>query len=523
MKSARMKWWALAAVSLSVLAVGIDGTVLSIALPTLAGVLHASESQLEWFSSGYLLMLAAAVLPVGLLGDRYGRKKVLLVSLVVFGAGSALCAYSTTPEEFLTARLLMGVAGAGIAVMALSAVTIFFDEASRPKAVGVFAAANFLSLPLGPILGGWMLANLWWGWVFLLNVPVVVIGLLAVIVLIPESRAEERPGLDVVGMLASVAGLVVFTYGIIEAGQNGWTDAAALASLALGLGMLVGFVFWEIRLTKRGGSPLVDTRLFRSRAFTGGAVLAGVAGMGMVGLLFVMPQFFQAVQGVDVFVSGLRLLPFVGGMLVGALPAGRISARLGFRATVMIGFVVIAAGSVLGAFTMRSTGETFIAVWMAVVCAGAGLGLTASMSAAVSQLTAERSGVGSGVVQALQKTSAPLGTAILGSVVAAVYSSQLSKSLSGMPALAAVPGAASDAKSSVYAGAAIAAKLRSPELEDAVRTAFTHGMSVSLVVSAGIAVIGAIMAVVILPRSASSETKTPPVTTRGSVHAEPHG
>ncbi|MCL1899419.1 MAG: nucleoside monophosphate kinase, partial [Promicromonosporaceae bacterium] len=184
-----------------------------------------------------------------------GRKKVLLVSLVVFGAGSALCAYSTTPEEFLTARLLMGVAGAGIAVMALSAVTIFFDEASRPKAVGVFAAANFLSLPLGPILGGWMLANLWWGWVFLLNVPVVVIGLLAVIVLIPESRAEERPGLDVVGMLASVAGLVVFTYGIIEAGQNGWTDAAALASLGLHLDGVIELAVPDAllldRITKR--------------------------------------------------------------------------------------------------------------------------------------------------------------------------------------------------------------------------------------------------------------------------------
>ncbi|GAB3801314.1 DHA2 family efflux MFS transporter permease subunit [Humibacter antri] len=533
MKMEQRRWWALIAVSLSVLAVGIDGTVLSIALPTLAGVLHASEAQLEWFSAGYLLMLAAAVLPAGLLGDRFGRKKVLLASLLVFGAGSVLCAYSTSPEEFLVARLVMGVAGAGIAVMALSAVTVFFDEATRPKAVGVFAAANFLSLPLGPIVGGWMLANLWWGWVFLLNVPVVVIGLLAVLLLIPESRAESsaespaghRSSLDVVGILSSVAGLVVFTFGIVEAGQHGWTDAAALASLAIGFAVLTGFVFWEIALTRRGRSPLVDTRLFRSRAFAGGAILAGVAGMGMVGLLFVMPQFFQAVQGVDVFVSGLRLLPFVGGMLIGALPASRISARIGYKATVALAFVVIGIGSVLGSFTVRSTGEGYIAIWMAVVCAGAGLGLTASMAAAVSQLTAERSGIGSGLVQALQKTSAPLGTAILGSVVAAVYSAQLAKSLSSIPALAADSAAASAAQSSVYAGAAVAARLHSPQLADAVRTAFTHGMSVSLLVSAGIAVIGAIMAVVILPRTAQAGAVTSPEEppSRRTAHAEPNG
>jgi MFS transporter, DHA2 family, multidrug resistance protein len=514
------RWWALAAVSLSVLAVGIDGTVLSIALPTLANALHASETELEWFSSGYLLMLAAAVLPLGLLGDRFGRKAVLLVSLAAFGAGSALCAFATTPTVFLVARLLMGVAGAGVAVMALSALTVFFDEASRPKAVGVFSAANFLSLPLGPILGGWMLANLWWGWVFLLNVPVVAIGLLAVTLLVPESKAADRPGFDVIGVLSSVGGLVVFTYGIIEAGQHGWTDAGALTSLGLGVAILAGFVAWEVALTRRGRSPLVDTRLFRSRSFTGGAALAGVAGMGMVGLLFVMPQFFQAVQGVDVFASGLRLLPFVLGMLIGALPSGRIAAAIGFRATVTIGFVIIAVGSVLGSRTTASTSELLIAGWMATVCAGAGLALTAAMSAALSRLTAEHSGVGSGVVQALQKTSAPLGTAILGSVVAAVYTAQLGSAL----AAPAVPKAvASAAKSSVYAGIAVAERLHSPALAASVRAAFTTGMSVSLLVSAGIAVAGAIMAVVILPRRAAAPGLDAPAgaVVPGSTTAEP--
>lgn len=498
MISQRRAWWALAAVSLSVLAVGVDGTVLSIALPTLAEVLHASQTQLEWFSSGYLLMLAAAVLPVGLLGDRFGRKRVLLASLLAFGAGSALCAFATTAEVFLAARILLGVAGAGIAVMALSALTVFFDEATRPKAVGVFSAANFLALPLGPILGGWMLANLWWGWVFLLNVPVVVVGLLAAAFLIPESRAAKPPAFDVLGVLASVAGLVAFTYGIVEAGQRGWSDPVPLAWLAVGVAVLTGFVLWEAALTRRGGSPLIDIRLFRSREFTGGAALAGVAGMGMVGLLFVMPQFFQAVQGVDVFTSGLRLLPFVGGMLLGALPAGRIVAAIGFRLTVTIGFLVIAGGSVLGSWTDASTSEVVVGAWMAVMCAGAGMSLTAAMSAALSRLDAEQSGVGSGIVQALQKTAAPLGTAILGSVVAAVYTAQVGSAVSSsLPAQAVTA-----AKSSVYAGIAVAEKLQSVALADDVRAAFTHGMSVSLLVSAGIAVVGAIVAMVVMPRTA---------------------
>ncbi len=326
------RWWALGAVSLSVLAVTLDGTVLSVALPTLAKALHAPESDLEWFSSGYLLLLAAGVLPAGLIGDRYGRKKVMLASLAAFGAGSALCAYAPSPGVFLVARLLMGLAGAGITVMALSALTVLFDDDERPRAVGVYEAANFLALPLGPILGGWMLSRLWWGWVFLINVPVVAVGLFVGVGLIPESRAAERPGLDPAGMAGSTAGLVAVTYGLIKAGQDGWGDPAALALMALGLVLLGGFVAWERRLGRWGGQPLVDPGLFRSASFTWGAILGGVAGLGMIGLLFTMPQYFQAVRGVGAMGSGLRLLPLVGGLIAGALPASALARAAGAMA-----------------------------------------------------------------------------------------------------------------------------------------------------------------------------------------------
>src|ERR1022692_833189 len=222
----RRRWWALGAMSLAILAVGVDGTVLSVALPTLSKALHASESDLQWFSSGYFLVLAAAMLPAGLLGDRYGHKKVLLIFLGLFGLGSLACAYSTSVGEFLAARVLLGLAGAGIIVMAISALTVLFNKEERPKAVGIWAAANFLALPIGPILGGWLLTNFWWGWVFLLNVPVAIVGLVAVLVLVPESRAPERPGIDLLGIILSSGGLAVLTYGFIQAGVNGWSSVA---------------------------------------------------------------------------------------------------------------------------------------------------------------------------------------------------------------------------------------------------------------------------------------------------------
>jgi MFS transporter, DHA2 family, multidrug resistance protein len=494
------KWWALGAVSLCILAVSLDGTVLSVALTTLAKALHASESDLEWFSSGYLLLLAAATLPAGLAGDRFGRKKLLLGSLAVFGAGSVLCAEAPSPAVFLLARLLMGLAGAGVTVMAMSALTVLFDDAERPRATGVYEAANFLALPLGPILGGWMLSRFWWGWVFLINVPVVVVGLAVGIALIPESRAAQRPGLDPPGTAASVTGLVVVTYGLIEAGSKGWSDPAALALIAAGLLLLAGFAGWERRLASRGGQPLVDPALFRSRSFTSGAVLGGVAGLGMIGLLFSMPQYFQAVRGADAFGSGIRLLPLVGGLIAGALPASALAKAIGAKLTVTLGFVLLAAGAAAGAMTRTTSPMTFVGLWMAVLCAGTGMALTAATAAALSQLSAERSGIGSAVVQAFQKTAGPFGTAIAGSVLAAGYQARLS--VTGLPAAAAAA-----ARQSVDGGLAVAGQIRSAGLAQSARAAFAGGLDASLVVSAGIGIVGAALALAFLPRGRPSSNE----------------
>src|SRR5512146_1075333 len=248
---AARRWWAMGALSVAVLAISLDVTVLTVALPTLADAFKASESQLQWFITAYTLVLAAAMLPAGLLGDRYGRKAVTAVALAVFGVGSIACAYAPSAEAFIVARAVLGLSGAALIVMALSLVTVLFAEDERPRAVGIWGSANFVALPLGPILGGWILTNAWWGWVFLLNVPVVLAALVAVIALVPSTRSEGRPRIDLVGVVASSGGLTLLMYGIIEAGRNGWSDSSAVVPAFAGLLVLVGFVLWEARLTAR--------------------------------------------------------------------------------------------------------------------------------------------------------------------------------------------------------------------------------------------------------------------------------
>jgi DHA2 family multidrug resistance protein-like MFS transporter len=487
------RWWALGGVCLAVLAVGVDGTVLSVALPTLSSALHASESDLQWFSSGYFLVLAAAMLPAGLLGDRYGRKKVLLISLGLFGIGSTACAYSTSVGEFMAARVLLGLAGAGVIVMAIAALTVLFSKEDRPKAVGIWAATSFVALPIGPILGGWLLTHYWWGWVFLINVPVALVGLGAAWALVPASRASTRPDLDFVGVATSAAGLVAMTYGLIKAGQDGWSNVGALSFMMAGIVLLIGFFVWERRLARRPGvQPLVDITLFRSASFTWGVILAAVAILSMIGVLFTMPQYFQGVLGTNPIGSGLRLLPLIGGLVLGAVPADRFGRLAGAKVAVAVGFALITIGLFIGAMTSVNSSGVYVATWMTVVGLGMGIALATASSAALVELSEEKSGVGSAVLQAVNKVGGPFGTAILGSVLSAGYLARLD--LSDLPA-----GAAAAVRQSVFGGVVIAQRLHSNALLTSVREAFVHGMDTALLVSGCIALGGAVLTILFLP------------------------
>jgi DHA2 family multidrug resistance protein-like MFS transporter len=488
------RWWALAAIGLGVFAVTLDVTVLTVALPTLATALHASESELQWFVTAYTLALVAGMLPSGLIGDRYGRKRLMVGALVLFAAGSLACAYAPDPAWFIVARIALGLAGAALIVVALSVLTVLFDEAERPRAIGIWGAANFIGLPLGPIIGGWLLTNAWWGWIFLMNVPVAVLGLLAVAWLVPESRASRTPRIDGVGVVLSSAGLVGLMYGVVNAGDAGWSSAGAILPVVAGLVVLGGFVLWELRLT----DPLVDLTLFRSRSFTWGVVCTALGVFGLFGVLFALPQYFQAIAGVDPQGSGFRLMPAVIGLIVGAVPADRVAARIGSKATVAIGFGVAAVGTLVGSTLTTSSTEGFVAAWTFVVGAGSGLGFATAASAALVELSTDRAGIGSALLQAVVKLGPAFGASILGSVLNSTYQAQVA--VAGLPATA-----ASAVRESVFGGLAVAQQLGSPMLLDSVRHAFVAGIDDAARITALIAVASLLLALAFLPSHARAE------------------
>jgi MFS transporter, DHA2 family, multidrug resistance protein len=487
------RWWALGALSLVVLAVALPATILSVALPTLASALGANASELQWFVSAYTLVLAAGVLPGGLLGDRFGRKKVLVLALLIYAVGSVLAATAKNPGMFVAAQAVLGLGAAFVIPLVLSGLAVMFTAEERPRAVGIWAAANFLALPLGPIVGGWVLSNLWWGWVFLMNLPVLALALVAVLVLLPESRSPERPALDPVGIVASSTGLAVLTFGMVKAGQDGWGSAGSLGGILGGLALLVAFGLWE---KARGTRALIDLTLFANKRFLWGTIVAGLGLFSFFGLMYAAPQYFQAVLGTDAMGSGVRLLPLLGGMMVGAGGADRIAAKAGAKITVALGFLVLACALFLVTFTTATSGYGLAATWSALGGLGAGLALATASSAALAAITEDRAGVASALMQAVQKLGGPLSAAILGSVMNAGYLSNLT--LTGLPAQA-----ADAVRDSVFAGVAVADRLGSAALLTEVRTAFVAGLDQLAWVGAGATVLGALLTLLFLPARAT--------------------
>ncbi|WP_261564414.1 MFS transporter [Frankia gtarii] len=503
------KWLALAGVAVAVFAVGVDGTVLAVALPTLAVKLHASATDLVWFSSAYLLTWAAAMLPLGSLGDRYGRRRVMIASLAAFGAASAWAAWSGSAAMFIAARAVGGIAGAGIVVMAMSAVTVMFAEDERSRAVGVWAAVNFLALPTGPILGGWLLDRFWWGWVFLINVPVVVIALVVVVALVPESRGSHRGRLDLVGMTLFGAGLAGLVYGFAEAGTRGWGSMFVISALLAGALLLIVFALWQRRLTpgppaapmsNRAREPLVDVGLFRIPDYVWGTVLAFLCSLVMIGVVFTLPQYFQAVLGVDTIGSGLRLLPLLGGLAVGAIGAEPLTKAMGAKVVLVGGFAVLGAGLILGSETSTGSGFGFVSAWTSITGAGIGAVLATATAAALGRIPVARAGVASALIQALQDAGSPFGAAILGITALASYRANLdiTPAMTGL-----TPIQTGVVRGGVFDGTALAHQLHSPALLADVRSAFVDGIDTALLVCGGIAFTGALLALALFPRRAT--------------------
>ncbi|MFC4911101.1 MFS transporter [Actinomadura gamaensis] len=478
------RWSGLGALALALLALGFDLTILNVALPTLSERLHAGTSRLQWIVDAYVLVFAALLLPAGLLGDRFGRKRLLLAGLALFGAASLAGSLVTGADGLIAARMVMGVGAGLVTPLSMSMLPAIFPPEERTRAVAVWSGAMALGLPLGPLLGGVLLEHFWWGSIFLINVPVVVVGGIAVALLLPESRDASAPRLDLPGAALSAAGLALLVYGVIQAPENGWTDPAVLVAIAAGIVLLAAFTVRESRVRE----PLMDLGLFRSPAFLWGTLAGAVGTVVMSGALFVLPQYLQAVRGADAFGTGLRMIPLMAGLLVAGVAVDRLAPRFGHKPIIVAGLLVLAPGLVLGALSTAGSSYAFVAAWLAITGLGTGFALVPAMDLALAGLPDDQAGRGSGLVQTIRQTSGALAVAALGSLSSAVYRHHLG------------PGVPHAARESIGVAAALARRTGDAALLRSARDAYTAGMDAVLAASAAGSLLMALLVWRLLPR-----------------------
>lgn len=508
----RGRWLALGAIALSTLVLALDSTIVVTALPTLSAKLGATTDQLQWISAGYILALAGLMIPAGVLADRLGRRRMLLVALLLFGVSSVAAGQMKSANGLILMRIVMGISGACISPISLAILPTIFSEKERPRAIAIGGAAMFLGLPLGPLVAGWLLTHYEWGSIFLINGPVVMLSLLGVWLFVPESRDSKAPRLDVVGAALAVGGVTSLVYGIIEQPAHGWTDPTVIATLLSGVILLAGFTIWELRAR----SPLVDLRLFLNPRFSWSTAVGMVMGFALMGVLFVFTPFLQIVQGNDAQATGMRLLPLIGGIVVGALGSDRLVGRLGVRVTLVLGLLICAAGMALLSVVEADSGFGLVAVALPVIGIGNALAMFAALNVILGVLPESQMGAGTALTRTLQQIGSSFGVAIMGSILNNAYRADLSGQLTGLP------GRLKDiAEGSVAGATLIAGGLPAPlgpALVQAAHDAYTVGMTDVLRVSAGVMVAGAVLIGTFMP--AGTKAATQQRSTRESAPAE---
>ncbi|MDX3529999.1 MFS transporter [Streptomyces sp. ID05-39B] len=482
------RWWALAALVASMLTLGFDMTILNVALPTMARDLGASTGEQQWMADAYVVVFAALMLPAGLLGDRFGRRRMLITGLGVFLAGSLAGALADGVTAVIAARAVMGVGAALVTPLALSVLPSLFAPDERTKAVGIVSAGSTLGLPLGPIIGGWLLDHYWWGSVFLVNLPMAAVGIAACVFRLPETRDPSSPKVDAVSTALTAAGLGALIYAIIEAPTHGWTDPLVLALLGAAAVLIAALVLRERRTVR----PMLDMTLLAQRGFLFNALAATLVMFVLSGLMFLLPPYLQAVRGHDALGTGVRLLPLMGGLTVAARAAQPFVARFGSRPVVSAGLVVVAFAALLGSGTTVHSGYGFTALWLTIAGAGFGFSLVPAMSGALGTLPTDRAGSGSGLLMTLRQVGGAIGIALLGSLLASAYRDRLD--VTGLPS-----GAADTAGESVVAAHVVADRAGAADLVAAANSAYVHGMGVAMLVCGVAALVAALLAAAFLP------------------------
>jgi EmrB/QacA subfamily drug resistance transporter len=491
------RWWMLVVTCLSVIVINLDLTILNIALPVISAALHAGTGDLQWLVDAYALVFAGVMLPAGMLGDRLGRKRLLLAGLAVFLAASLWCALSVSADELIAARALMGL-GAGIVFpLSLAVVSAAFGDDDRPKAIGILTAGIALGLPLGPVLGGLLLQHFSWHSVFWINVPAACLTLVAGAVLMPESRNPAAPPLDATSALLGPAAVICLVWGFINGQEHGWTTPSTWMLLA---GSAVLFAAFGVR-ERRSANPVIDPALFADKRFTWGTAASVAVSVALYGILFVTPQYLQSVLGDGPASAGLRLLPVMGGLLVAGGAADLAVRAAGTRITVAAGLALLAAGLTVLSQVDLATGYAVVAAGLALCGLGTGASMAAAINAVMAAAGGDEAGIGASVNSALRNAGGAIAVAVLGGVLSATYTRDLRPALAPLPARDAAA-----ARGSVTQAVQVAGHLRpgGSTLRTAAGTAFLHGMSTVMLICAAVAVAAILTSLRYLPGRASS-------------------
>jgi EmrB/QacA subfamily drug resistance transporter len=480
------RWQALGVLCIGLLLIALDTTVLNVALPTLARQLRASTSALQWIVDGYTVALGCLLLLFGAVGDRFGRRRMLLAGLAVFAVASVFAAYAHSTNALIGARVLAGVGGAVILPCTLASVlSLFPDPRERATALGVWSATLGLGVVIGPVTGGVLLAHFWFGSIFLLNVPIAVTAFALTFWILPESRSLRRRGrLDLPGAGLAILGAGAILWGLIEAPDSGWLSLSVLTALLLGLLATAAFVLWE----RVSSAPLFPARLFASPGFRLGTASITLLFFAVYGFLFALTQDLQLRLGFGALAAGVRMLP-AGVLLISAAAAPALARRIGPRAVLGFGLLAIGAGLAVVALTSSVASYSPIAAGLVLVGGGMGLTMPTAEDVVLSSVEPDDAGVGAGANSTNLQLGGSLGVALIGSIAITTYRHHLAH-LANVP-----PAAVQAARSSLYAATATAVHMpggvRGPFFTAAVH-GFSQGLQVALLVCAGVSIVGAV-------------------------------
>ncbi len=470
------RWIILGVLCLSLLIVIIGNTSLNVALPTLARELDASTSSLQWMVDGYALIFAGMLFTAGTLGDRFGRKGALQFGLVLFMAGALFAAFSDSSGQIIGARAIMGLAAAFIMPSTLSILTNVFPAHERTQAIAIWAGVSGAGVAIGPITSGLLLEHFWWGSVFLVNVPVICIALVAGAILVPRSKDPGDHPIDVPGAALSIVALSSLVYGIIEGPHNGWTSAATLGAFALSA-VAIGLFIWRETTAEH---PMLDLKLFSDRRFSvasGGMTLTFFA---MFGTFFLLAQYLQLVLGYSPLESGLLQLPFAFIIMMIAPQVPRFVKRYGSAVVVPIGMTFIATG--LALLSLLEVDSSLWALYSAMIplATGMAISMTPLTSLIMSSVPLGRAGIGSAMNDTTRELGGALGVAILGSIVTSKYAAGIAADIAGLPEEAR-KAADTGLTGAIQVGAQIGGD-QGATLIDAARQAFVDGMGAAALV-----------------------------------------